>query len=82
MPTDEYMSEHSEYYLEQTEEWWSNPAFRLAGVGSTVDDSTSEHHGTAHAAWLVEQGIPELRAALARLCRKSRILRRRGARGC
>ena len=63
--TDEYMSEHSEYYLEQTEEWWSNPAFRLAGVGSTVDDSTSEHHGTAHAAWLVEQGIPELRAALA-----------------
>eukprot|EP00966_Prymnesium_polylepis_P098491 2280563-Prymnesium_polylepis.1 len=31
---DKYMLSHSEYHLEQTEEWWSNPAFRLAGLGS------------------------------------------------
>lgn len=65
--TDEYMCEHSEYYLEQTEEWWSNPVFRLAGIGSAVTDADSEYHGTFHARWLVEQTVPELRAALAKV---------------
>ena len=61
---DQYMLKHSEYHLEQTEEWWSNPAFRLAGLGSAVKDCKSEYHATAHARWLVEQGRPELRALL------------------
>jgi hypothetical protein len=63
--TDEFMSEHSEYHCEQTEEWWSNPAFRCAGLGSSEEDPSSEYHGTYHARWLVEQTVPELRAALA-----------------
>ena len=62
---DTCMLEHSEYHLEQTEEWWSNPVFRLAGVAATCEDRQSEYHGAAHAESLVEQGRPELRAALA-----------------
>ena len=62
---DGFMFTYSEYYNEQSEEWWSNPAFRIAGLGSALEDVSSELHGTAHAQWLVEQGVPELRAALA-----------------
>ena len=64
---DQCMAEHSEYFNDQTDEWWSNPVFRLAGLGSAIEDSTSEYHATFHARWLVEQTVPELRAAIAEL---------------
>eukprot|EP00966_Prymnesium_polylepis_P029796 692026-Prymnesium_polylepis.1 len=46
---DKSMSQYSNYYHPQTEEWWDNPVFRLAGVGSATADPDDEFHGKWHA---------------------------------
>ena len=53
-----FMSKYSEYYHDQTEEWWTNPAMRMIGLGSSIS-------GPDHAQYLIDKGKPELRAQLA-----------------
>ena len=55
---DEKMSAYSDYYHEQTEEWFSNPAFVVGRLGS-------KKSGTEAAKWLLDEGRVELIAATA-----------------
>jgi hypothetical protein len=54
----EIMGKYEWYYWQQTEEWFTNPAKRMAGLGSNVC-------GPRHAKYLYDRGRPELRAQLA-----------------
>ena len=54
----EIMGKYEWYYWQQTEEWFTNPAKRIAGLGSNVC-------GPRHAKYLYDLGQPELRVQLA-----------------
>ena len=55
---DEKMSAYSDYYHDQTEEWFTNPAFVIGRLGS-------KKSGQSAARWLVNETRTELIAAIA-----------------
>ena len=55
---DAKMSAYSDYYHDQTEEWFSNPAFVIGRLGS-------KKSGSKAAKWLIDEGKVELIAAVA-----------------